>query len=134
MKTHYRLLKAIRIANDISQRQMTELAGVSERSIATMESGRDTTMKTTLAVQRAFETKGIRFLETADSGYGVLMPADGLGLKLWLLICLVLKTYRLRVLAHSYGSHRSSLTRGNGRIARSSSPRALAAYEYRRNL
>lgn len=82
MITHYRLLKAIRLANDLSQEQMAVLAGVSRRSITTMESGGDTTLKTLRAVQHALEEKGIRFLPEANgSGHGVVMPEGWVGPK-----------------------------------------------------
>lgn len=80
MKTNFRLLKAIRIANDLSQRQMAELAGVSERSIAKMEIGGDTTLKTTRAVQTAFEKLGVAFIpELPGKGFGVIMPEGWIG-------------------------------------------------------
>lgn len=80
MKTNFRLLKAIRIANDMSQRQMAELAGVSERSVAKMETGGDTTLKTTRAVQGAFERLGVTFVpELPGKGFGVIMPEGWIG-------------------------------------------------------
>ena len=80
MKTNFRILKAIRIANDMSQREMAKLAGVSERSVATMETGGDTTLKTTRAVQEAFERQGVTFLpELPGKGFGVVMPEGWVG-------------------------------------------------------
>lgn len=59
---------------------MAELAGVSERSVAKMETGGDTTLKTTRAVQEAFERLGVTFLpEVPNKGFGVIMPEGWIG-------------------------------------------------------
>ncbi|WP_162003361.1 helix-turn-helix domain-containing protein [Microvirga tunisiensis] len=73
-----KILKAARLLLNLTQEQVGEAAGLSDKTVKRMESGAaKVTIDVLEAVQRVYERQGIRFLqETDDEGEGLRLPKN----------------------------------------------------------
>lgn len=70
-----RLLRAARLALEMTQSEVASLAGLSERTLRRMEAGEWDSISKLQAVQKVLEEKGVHFHpKTGDTGYGLTMP------------------------------------------------------------
>lgn len=75
MHTTPRLLRAARLALEMTQSEVANLAGLSERTLRRMEAGEWDSISKLQAVQKVLEEKGVHFhAKTEDVGYGLTMP------------------------------------------------------------
>lgn len=68
------ILKAARVALGLNQSDLARIAGITERTLNTLERGRAVAEQTREAVQRALEGRGVEF--TNGSAPGFRLPAD----------------------------------------------------------
>ncbi|WP_457093241.1 helix-turn-helix domain-containing protein [Microvirga sp. P5_D2] len=73
-----KILKAARLLLNLTQEQVGEAAGFSDKTVKRMESGAaKVTIDVLEAVQRVYERQGVRFLqETDDEGEGLRLPKN----------------------------------------------------------
>ncbi|WP_183665150.1 helix-turn-helix transcriptional regulator [Phyllobacterium trifolii] len=74
MEPPFHLLRAARVALDLSQRKLAELSGVSTRTVYRVEKG-DGLIESARRVQGGLEKKGIKFLAAdGTDGPGFRLP------------------------------------------------------------
>lgn len=72
MQASYDLLRAARVALDISAAELARMAGVSTRSLVRIEACEPVGLEVSLRVQKTLEQAGIEFLpETEAEGPGI---------------------------------------------------------------
>ena len=81
MKAPYQLLRAARVALDISHEDLARGAGVSERTLVRIEMPQTVSAESIAKVQAALEAEGVIFLpHEGDLGPGMRIPQDKLTL------------------------------------------------------
>jgi transcriptional regulator with XRE-family HTH domain len=79
MKAPYQLLRAARVALDISHEDLAREAGVSERTLVRIEKPQSVSEESVARVQAALEVRGVKFLPSSDDGGpGIRIPAAAL--------------------------------------------------------
>lgn len=68
------ILRAARTALDLTQKDLAQIAGITERTLNSLETGRAVQTETRDAVQRALEARGVEF--TNGSAPGFRLPKD----------------------------------------------------------
>lgn len=72
MQASYDLLRAARVALDMSTDDLTKKAGISKRSLVRIEACQPVGLEISMRVQKALEEAGIEFLpETQTQGPGI---------------------------------------------------------------
>ena len=80
MKVPYQLLRAARVALDISHDVLAKEAGVSERTLVRIETPQSVSDDSLARVRAALEARGVRFLAPEGShGPGMRIPEYTLG-------------------------------------------------------
>lgn len=80
MKAPYQLLRAARVAIDITHEDLARVAGVSERTLVRIEKPQSVSDESIAQVQAALEAKGVRFLAAKGNlGPGMRIPKPLLG-------------------------------------------------------
>lgn len=75
MKAPYQLLRAARVALDITHEDLARAAGVSERTLVRIETPQSVSAESLARVQAALESKGVRFLPPEGGlGHGMRIP------------------------------------------------------------
>lgn len=75
MKAPYQLLRAARVALDITHEDLAREAGVSERTLVRIEKPQSVSDESIARVQAALEAKGVRFLAPEEgNGPGMRIP------------------------------------------------------------
>jgi DNA-binding XRE family transcriptional regulator len=75
MKVPYQLLRAARVALDISHDVLAKEAGVSERTLVRIETPQSVSAESLARVQAALEARGVKFLAPGgDLGPGMRIP------------------------------------------------------------
>lgn len=76
MQAPYQLLRAARVALDISHEDLAREAGVSERTLVRIEMPQTVSAASIARVQAALERRGVKFLEPEDQyGPGLRVPS-----------------------------------------------------------
>ena len=76
MKAPYQLLRAARVALDISHEDLAREAGVSERTLVRIEKPQSVSEESIVRVQAALEARGVHFLAVGEEGGpGLRIPA-----------------------------------------------------------
>jgi transcriptional regulator with XRE-family HTH domain len=79
MRAPYQLLRAARVALDISHEDLAREARVSERTLVRIEKPQNVSEESIARVQAALEARGVRFLPEGDeSGPGLRIPASAI--------------------------------------------------------
>lgn len=79
MKAPYQLLRAARVALDISHEDLAREAGVSERTLVRIEKPQSVSEDSIARVQAALEARGVQFLSAGEEGGpGIRIPAAAL--------------------------------------------------------
>lgn len=79
MRAPYQLLRAARVALDISHEDLAREAGVSERTLVRIEKPQNVSEESIARVQAALEARGVRFLPPLEGdGPGIRIPASAL--------------------------------------------------------
>ncbi len=79
MRAPYQLLRAARVALDISHEDLAREAGVSERTLVRIEKPQSVSEESIARVQEALEARGVNFLSPSEEdGPGLRIPAAGL--------------------------------------------------------
>ena len=68
MKAPYQLLRAARVALDISHDDLAREAGVSERTLVRIEKPQSVSEASIARVQAALEARGVKFLSPSEEG------------------------------------------------------------------
>lgn len=68
MRAPYQLLRAARVALDISHEDLAREAGVSERTLVRIEKPQSVSAESIARVQAALEKRGVKFLAAGDEG------------------------------------------------------------------
>lgn len=77
MKAPYQLLRAARVAIDLSHEDLAREARVSERTLVRIETPQSVSSQSLARVQAALERRGVVFLaETAEGGPGLRVPTN----------------------------------------------------------
>jgi len=75
MKAPYQLLRAARVALDITHDDLAREAGVSERTLVRIETPQSVSLASIAKVQAALEARGVKFLPASDEdGPGLRIP------------------------------------------------------------
>ena len=79
MKAPYQLLRAARVALDITHDDLAREAGVSERTLVRIEKPQSVSDESIARVQAALEARGVTFLAAGEEGGpGIRIPAAAL--------------------------------------------------------
>lgn len=79
MKAPYQLLRAARVALDISHENLAREAGISERTLVRIEKPQSVSEEPIARVQAALEARDVKFLSAGDEGGpGLRIPASAL--------------------------------------------------------
>jgi DNA-binding XRE family transcriptional regulator len=79
MKAPYQLLRAARVALDISHEDLAREAGVSKRTLVRIEKPQSVSEESIQQVQAALESRGVEFLPPMnEGGPGLRIPASAL--------------------------------------------------------
>jgi len=79
MKAPYQLLRAARVALDISHEDLAKKAGVSERTLVRIEKAQTVSEESIAQVQAALEVEGVIFLSPEGNlGPGMRIPQNKL--------------------------------------------------------
>ena len=77
MKAPYQLLRAARVALDISHEDLAREAGVSKRTLVRIEKPHSVSEESIARVQAALEARRVKFLAASDEGGpGLRIPAS----------------------------------------------------------
>ncbi|MCO5083848.1 MAG: helix-turn-helix domain-containing protein [Rhizobiaceae bacterium] len=80
MKAPYQLLRAARVALDITHDDLAREAGVSERTLVRIEKPQSVSEESIARVQAALEARGVQFIPPNDEcGPGLRIPAASVG-------------------------------------------------------
>ena len=81
MRAPYQLLRAARVALDITHEDLAREAGVSERTLVRIEKPQSVSEESITRVQAALEARGVEFLAPMnEGGPGLRIPATALTL------------------------------------------------------
>lgn len=78
MKAPYQLLRAARVALDISHEDLAREAGISERTLVRIETPQSVSEESIARVQAALEARGVTFLPGEGNGPGIRIPESAL--------------------------------------------------------
>ena len=79
MKAPFQLLRAARVALDVTHEDLSRESGVSERTLVRIETPQSVSGDSIARVQAALESRGVVFLEaTEEGGPGIRVPLQAL--------------------------------------------------------